>query len=173
VPCREPCQKGVMYETQACTATTDRECAVCAVDCPFGQYKKIRCENDHDATCANCTIINSCPNRTWQTSTCSGDHDGECTPCRERCAVGEFQTYWPFPDHTPDRQCTLFHDIQCDACTWQCRPHMSVGFYMASNCSEFADSKCVPCASCANRQVRKLPFFCVFFFTKKLTIVSS
>ena len=139
-----PCTEGT-FETQPCTATSDRIFGVCD-RCEDGEYALTACVTDRAAEFVSCTA--QCAAGTFLTAECSELADIECTPCaceacvEGRCAVDSFVA----------AACTATADLQCEACAV-----CGDGTYEASACTTTADTECLPCSTCGSDEYVATP----------------
>eukprot|EP00960_Hanusia_phi_P011775 343504-Hanusia_phi.AAC.1 len=143
--CGGTCPSG-QYQSQACTATSDRVCSTCAT-CSSGQYASKACTSTSNTQCSQCP--------TWSCSTgqylsgCGGTSAGKCTTCPS-CPSGQFRIGCV---GTSSGTCSV-----CPAGQWasgycyNCYVCLS-GYYM-KGCSGAYRGLCTQCASCPSGKYR-------------------
>lgn len=117
------CNSG-QYESQACTASTNRACASCSsVNCGLGQIL-VGCGHGSIGSC------DACP---WNHYTAGSFLDG-CTQCRD-CGDGKYETGL-CNANGQDRQCST------------CSPGCGAGFWESTPCTSTTNRVCTACLQC-------------------------
>jgi len=111
------------YETKACTADSQTECAAC-LECTADQYYTVGCG---DTTNSECSACSTCGANEFVAAPCAGFSDLICTTCTAAC-----------PDNTYKiDDCSASADLNCGECT-QC----GVDQFMVTGCTATANTVC-------------------------------
>eukprot|EP00052_Salpingoeca_macrocollata_P018910 m.155884 g.155884 ORF g.155884 m.155884 type:complete len:5601 (-) comp20817_c4_seq1:60-16862(-) len=149
------------YQTAACSATAQTQCANCKTSCVGDAYLDGVCGGTSDYVCRNCSTCganqymvsdctlhddrqcsgctNTCPNANeYLQGSCSGTTTPVCTPCTTSCSPTQYLV----------GTCSLHSNPQCQDCLTSCAANQ----YLSGTCDGVNGPRCLPChidcASC-------------------------
>ena len=127
--CRSACLAS-QYETSACTASSNRQCATCQT-CGSETYSNGGCSGSTNQICSTCL---SCTSSQYETSACTSSSNRQCTTCLT-CGAGTY--HYKGCEGNENRQCET-----CSTC--------SASQYETSACTASSNRQCATCQTCGS-----------------------